>query len=459
MREKIKTLSQSILGIQKKRWNYLVIGFVVLAILVWGLGQVFRGRSTQIQEDKLVLHDVSRDIDDPAAWYIRNESKIREQGNEQQKLKSDLQKLQDSSSSKKTESQLKVQLEEQNKKLAELSDRLNALSERKPQVVSQTQKFASSKSEAAQADQGSYGTPVENLNPYDLYPSKGYYQNGRANKALFGSTSAPNQAQQQPNQTVDNGLLDVQFSVGSGLEATEKPKNIDSYIPANTLVEAVLLSGLDASAGVDAQGKPQPVVLRVTNFANFPNKMRGQLKSCRVGAQAWGEISSERAYIRPDTLSCVKQDGTVLETNVKGFVAGSDGKAGVRGKVIMRDGPMLTRSFFGGLLSGLGKGTSSALGTTSVSPLGSTTSTQGADILKSAGAEGVGNAFDMIAKYHIKRANQYHPIIQISAGQSVDIVFNAGAWLGEYAPPKDKTEKNELSSNPVKDILGGNTDD
>ena len=36
---------------------------------------------------------------------------------------------------------------------------------------------------------------------------------------------------------------------------------------------------------------------------------------------------------------------------------------------------------------------------------------------------------DKLAEYNIKRAEQYHPVIQLSAGTVVDIVFQEGFFL------------------------------
>ena len=51
------------------------------------------------------------------------------------------------------------------------------------------------------------------------------------------------------------------------------------------------------------------------------------------------------------------------------------------------------------------------------------------DIFKFGAAQGVSNAMDKIADYNIRRADQYHPVIQLSAGTIVDVVFLKGFYL------------------------------
>ena len=42
---------------------------------------------------------------------------------------------------------------------------------------------------------------------------------------------------------------------------------------------------------------------------------------------------------------------------------------------------------------------------------------------------GAANAMDKLAEYNVRRAEQYHPVIQLTAGQPVDVVFLKGFYL------------------------------
>ena len=204
--------------------------------------------------------------------------------------------------------------------------------------------------------------------------------------------------------------------------------HIDHFIPAGTYVKAVLLNGLDISAGISSQANPQPVLLRLVDVASLPNHAKSRLKDCRVIAAAHGELSNERVNMRLETLSCVQEDGHVIESQVTGFVNGLDGKNGVRGKVVLRDAEVLKRGFMGGLLSGLGKvSLGSKQGPAS---FGGLDAKGNLNLFKQSGTEGVGDAFELMAKYNIQRAEQYQPVLQVSAGVEVDVVFHAGTAFG-----------------------------
>ncbi len=145
-----------------------------------------------------------------------------------------------------------------------------------------------------------------------------------------------------------------------------------------------------------------------------------------------GDISSERGQMRLERiLSRVspKQHREVIELPVEGTVFGPEGKNGVRGVPLWREGALLKRAFVAGSLSGFSQGIASQYTTTALSPTGTISAVNNADIFKFGAAQGVSNAMDKIADYNIRRADQYHPVIQLSAGTIVDIVFLKGFYL------------------------------
>ena len=203
----------------------------------------------------------------------------------------------------------------------------------------------------------------------------------------------------------------------------------DTYVPAGTFVRAVMIGGADASAGVTSQGSPTPMLFRLLDQGTLPNHHKSHLKDCMATAAVVGDISSERGQIRLERLSCVAPNNEIVDMSVEGTVFGPEGKNGVRGVPLWREGALLQRAFIAGSLSGLSSGIAQQYTTTSVSPLGTTTSVNDGDIFKYGAANGVSNAMDKLADYNISRADQYHPVIQLSAGTVVDIVFLKGFFL------------------------------
>ena len=212
----------------------------------------------------------------------------------------------------------------------------------------------------------------------------------------------------------------------------QAPKTADTYVPTGSYVKAVLLGGIDVSVGVSASANPRPVLMRLVGRGSLPNGLYSSLSDCRALGSAFGDMSSERAYIRLERLSCM-QAGEYRDFPVKGFVTGVDGKTGIRGRVVMRDGELMRRAFVGGFVGGLSKSAANSLTFQSVSPEGSVSTVKGGDSLAFAGAEGTGDALSMVAKYNIKRAEQIQPIIEVPTATHVDVVFTQGFYLDGFS--------------------------
>lgn len=213
-----------------------------------------------------------------------------------------------------------------------------------------------------------------------------------------------------------------------------KPSNhsINTYLPAGSFVKAVLLSGLDAPTGGQAQSNPQPVLLRLVDGGTLPNQFSSRVKSCHMTAAGYGDISSERAYLRLERLSCVMLDGKVVDSPVKGFVSGEDGKAGMRGNLVSKQGQMIAKALVSGVAGGIGSGISEAYSSISTSATtGTTTTVDPSKIAQFGVANGFGKTLEKVADWYLQRANETYPVIEIASGRAVDIVLNEGFDFGD----------------------------
>ena len=201
------------------------------------------------------------------------------------------------------------------------------------------------------------------------------------------------------------------------------------YLPSGTFTRAVLLGGLDAPTGGQAQRNPQPVLLRLSDNAVLPNHFRARVKECFVVGAGYGDVSSERAYIRTESLSCVTRDGTAIDIPIKGYIAGEDGKAGMRGRLVSKQGQILANALVAGVASGIGHAFQQGSTTLAISPLGSTSSVDPGKQLEAGLGSGVGKALDRLAQYYISLAEKVFPVIEIDAGRVVDVVLTSGVSL------------------------------
>lgn len=227
----------------------------------------------------------------------------------------------------------------------------------------------------------------------------------------------------EPEQAAATGAEDE-----SG--GTNEKKQAGSYIPAGSFVRVVILNGLDAPTGGQSQSNPTPVLLRVLDSATLPNGYKANLANCVISANGFGDVSSERAYIRLDRLSCIAENGGAIDISIKGYVAGEDGKAGLRGRLVTKTGQILANGLMAGIGSGIGQAFNQAATQQNTNPFGGQTQQvkPGQEVQAGLGA-GVGRAFDQLARFYISLAERTFPIIEIDGARVVDVVFNRGFVL------------------------------
>lgn len=219
-------------------------------------------------------------------------------------------------------------------------------------------------------------------------------------------------------------------------EATDKKeaKNVLFEIPAGTVVKAVLVSGADCSVAVQKPTGPNMILLRPLDNGKLPRKVKVPLKGSIIIGNAFGDISSERVYVRAERLTLVERNGSFVETEVSAYVSGEDGREGLRGVVVDRSGQIITRAAFAAFLQGIGQTVEATLNNQVIEKLAETTKNQtilNVDLLRSSALQGGSAALNKLADYYIKRAEQLQPAIQIAAGRVVDVVFTKTVKIGE----------------------------
>lgn len=238
-----------------------------------------------------------------------------------------------------------------------------------------------------------------------------------------GANTTTDLATGRTTKVVDTqGTVALDGSGGSG-----------TFLPTGTYVRAVLLNGLDAPTGGNTSQTPHPVLLRIVDVARLPNGVKNNLRDCVITANGYGDVASERAFIRTDRISCVDADGKAIDTRLQGYISGEDGKTGMRGRMVQKSGAILTNALLAGIGSGIGNAFRSGGIQTTQSPLTGATTETTTDAFKSGVGTGVSKAFDQLASYYIRLAEKVFPIIEIDAGRVVDVVLQQGMTLERSA--------------------------
>lgn len=265
--------------------------------------------------------------------------------------------------------------------------------------------------------------------------------NGGGGRAGSGGGGGKTEVQGFP---VDESAKKYQTSQGQ--DSSGRGRVTIDFIPAGSFIKVAMLNGVDAPTGGQAQGNPLPVAFHVLDVANLANKHKLDIKDCRIVAAAWGDLSSERMMGRTETLTCIINDEAV-EMAIKGTVIGEDGKAGVRGKLITKQGSILANALFAGALSGIGKAFQQSATTTTTSGLGTTQTVDPGNVTNAALGGGVSSAASILAQYYLKAADKLFPIIETDGGRVVEILIQKGAT---YTGPN-------LRKDSYKELLSRNS--
>ena len=219
---------------------------------------------------------------------------------------------------------------------------------------------------------------------------------------------------------------------GGSTSYTDSP----NYLPPNSIAQAKVIVGVDASAGVQSQTDPLPVVLRITGPARSVYRdgklLTTRIQGCLVNGAARGDLSSEKVYVKLQRMTCPQANGRYAVSDVKGFISFA-GKTGVRGRVVSREGGLVGQAFLAGVAGGFGRGfsanTDAVLNGTNVTVNGKRQQLGIGELAQGGLGSGVAQSADMVSKYLIERAEQYQPVIEMPTGINVEIVFLEGVFI------------------------------
>lgn len=245
---------------------------------------------------------------------------------------------------------------------------------------------------------------------------------------------------------VSEDKSETKLNTSQAAVKTSAKQSDSAFVPAGSMFAGVLLSGLDAPTSAVAQKNPTPVVVRVKREAVLPNYASIDVRECFVMAAGYGQLSTERALMRAETLSCVRSDGQVIESTLDAYIVGTDGKVGIPGRLVSKQGQMIAQTLLAGTLGGIGQALNrSRVPALNLAPEAGSTlyeSESVSSITQSGVAGGVSAATNMIAKFYLDMAKETFPVVEIPAGEVVTVIVTRGSTL----PLKGSTNLQRVSS-------------
>jgi conjugal transfer pilus assembly protein TraB len=205
------------------------------------------------------------------------------------------------------------------------------------------------------------------------------------------------------------------------------------WIPVGTIMPVKLLTGLDAPGKSTSMGaEAHPVLMFVEDMSSLPNNIQMDMRECFILGEGVGDLSEERAKIRTRALSCIKEkEQQAIEIPIHGMVTGEDGKVGLRGPVVTREGALLAKALMAGFVNGISRVFMPYQQgfTISNSPAQAFNFPDPQKIGMAGIAGGMGGAAQTLARHYSQLAKDIYPIIEIDAGRQGSVIITEGRAL------------------------------
>ncbi|MFS2023485.1 TraB/VirB10 family protein [Massilia sp. CT11-137] len=316
-----------------------------------------------------------------------------------------------------------------------MDEQLRRMNERMAQIEGRAALPAAS---AAQAGGAGATGPASAAAPYENLPAPvDFGQPGTAGKDKGGATSPYADAALPP----EHDAVKLRRTAMKVWDSEARPARHTAddtptlTIPTNTALESVMLTGINArsnSSGGAASGTVlsannvgAPFVSRLKGDAILPNGWRvSDFNDCFISGTGIAILSSERANVISNVMSCVDKRGNVYEAKIKAYGVDLDGIQGISGRVVTKQGSLLAKTALAGVASGLG---------TAFSPTalpGYNQNMQSGDrqgiqwpnpslVAGSALGGGVNEASKALARFYLDYAKEMFPVIEVNAGTRV----------------------------------------
>lgn len=429
---------------QHKKWVHIAVGVGGVLLLVTALSSMTGGQKTTAR-GKPTINSVLTDKDPRQVGLDSLNSTQAEQGRKLVEIDRNLKALADKSSQG---SELKQQVSDLAKVVTDLRDQ-NELAAQDSEALKAANAKLQQELEALRR-QGGVGPKAEDAleqrqKKAEEVQSRRKYEaaavNPNQNQAeFFASAPKPVDEVVKPGQAnrKQDDINITTIGEDASEEEEEGKKEQEVYLPAGSIMSGALITGVDAPTGNGARRDPFPLLLRIKKEAVLPNRFRADVRECFIIASAFGDLSSERAYMRAETLSCVRDDGGVIESGIDAYATGEDGKAGVRGRLVSKQGAILARS----LMAGFMQGVSEAFNVRSVPSINVTgvgrdqesyspvyEQALNSQAMQGAAVSGAGRALERIADFYLEMAENLYPVIEVDAAREIDFIVKKGIQL------------------------------
>lgn len=241
-------------------------------------------------------------------------------------------------------------------------------------------------------------------------------------------------------------IIEEPMGEGTPLDFTtfEAPSEVNTTIelPKMTIMagfqKAMLTTGADVPTLQKGNDLTRNVWLSTTGEMLISNGHTENIKECIIQAAATGNFASASADIRLTKISCsaIDEDGQhyKLVGTVKGWVYGENGKQGLKGRLVTKEGELIEKAIPLTLLEGAIKALENSTKSSSTvyaypGTTGSTDMSNIQDSFTDGATKTASTTLDKFSDYYLMILEQLNPTIELKAGREVTIGFEGGEML------------------------------
>ncbi len=225
-------------------------------------------------------------------------------------------------------------------------------------------------------------------------------------------------------------------------ESKQGAKLKDEKIIPMGFAVGLALNGADTPTFQWGQQDPQPILISIESDFITASGKPVEVQGCFLTSSFHGAVSSQRGLGRFVSMECRdKKNGDLYDGSVEGWVLGDDGKIGIHGRLVSKQGEVMSKAAFVGVIDGIANIVKSQSTTVSVSPLGATQTIDPAKVAQAGASQGFINTTDRLQQWYIKYLDQIHPIVEILPGRKVTVVFTRIAKLKKVTAESLDEEK------------------
>lgn len=256
------------------------------------------------------------------------------------------------------------------------------------------------------------------------------------------ATLEVNQVRQKLKVTIEQKEAD-----DNGDEETQRKEEIKFKVLLG-LSKGILLNGADASILGFGRQEEAPVAISLLSKVSIANGEYSNLKDCLLLGSAIGSMTTQRAQIRLEKISCIftNQEGDkfLAEGQVKGWVTDENGSLGVTGGLITQEGKIIRSALpLAMIQTALDYVTRRATNVVIPTGGGYNGYSNFNAAFGSGGASAANTTLGKITEIYQKMIQAQVPVINFKPGREITVLFQGGEDI-TLVPYKDQQGLGEM---------------